>query len=537
MVFKRAWTNGVDSIQDTDLEEIGVEFDTKQPIDGDLTAIAALTPANDDVLQRKSGSWINRTIAQLKTDLAITINSLLPTQTSQAGKYLGTDGANPFWGTVSGGGGGSEYPRLLIDDYGSDPSGVAFSDTAVAAALTALGDNPGILEFGVGTYKLNTTILLDRAGQGILGQGMQATFLNFTGTGPCIRAWDSLVPADGETSPGRGGPLIGFTILGYSNTNTTITGIHIGDLMWPHIENVFIEGFNNATSKGLWFEHVRSWSERCYLRMAVKDCTDCYVFETRTGHPLSLSSWMYSSFALSVELGANQNGVILRNGAQMIASDMILRCNATAAATNTGAVLTLGGGFGESGIIGRLDIGAETAGAAGLLAPTDIFFGSGGYLEAYGSIRYSYFGAANFQAGNGSLVWMPFMGPVWAPSLNPGQSASRNYMNKAIVLPSVNAMTFSATPVFDMRLYTHFNMTLTAAITSATFPGGYDGQQIIIRLKDNGTARAIALGSIPRAMSGVTIPTTTVANKTHYIRGIWHNADARLDIWSVSVQP
>lgn len=43
-----------------------------QPEDADLTAIAALTPANDDVLQRKAGAWTNRTIAQLKTDLAIT---------------------------------------------------------------------------------------------------------------------------------------------------------------------------------------------------------------------------------------------------------------------------------------------------------------------------------------------------------------------------------------------------------------------------------------------------------------------------------
>lgn len=42
-----------------------------QPVDSDLTAIAALSPANDDVLQRKAGAWTNRTIAQLLTDLAI----------------------------------------------------------------------------------------------------------------------------------------------------------------------------------------------------------------------------------------------------------------------------------------------------------------------------------------------------------------------------------------------------------------------------------------------------------------------------------
>lgn len=44
---------------------------TTQPLDSDLTAIAGISPANDDVIQRKAGAWTNRTIAQLKTDLAI----------------------------------------------------------------------------------------------------------------------------------------------------------------------------------------------------------------------------------------------------------------------------------------------------------------------------------------------------------------------------------------------------------------------------------------------------------------------------------
>jgi hypothetical protein len=43
-----------------------------QPVDADLTTVAALTPANDDFLQRKAGAWANRTVAQVKTDLAYT---------------------------------------------------------------------------------------------------------------------------------------------------------------------------------------------------------------------------------------------------------------------------------------------------------------------------------------------------------------------------------------------------------------------------------------------------------------------------------
>lgn len=42
----------------------------KQDADSDLTSIAALAPSNDDIIQRKAGAWTNRTISQLKTDLA-----------------------------------------------------------------------------------------------------------------------------------------------------------------------------------------------------------------------------------------------------------------------------------------------------------------------------------------------------------------------------------------------------------------------------------------------------------------------------------
>ena len=44
---------------------------TKQPLDSDLTAIAGLTVANDDLLQRKAGAWTSRTPAQVKTDLVL----------------------------------------------------------------------------------------------------------------------------------------------------------------------------------------------------------------------------------------------------------------------------------------------------------------------------------------------------------------------------------------------------------------------------------------------------------------------------------
>jgi hypothetical protein len=45
---------------------------SKQPQDDDLSAIANMTPVNDDFIQRKSGVWVARTLAQVATDLIAT---------------------------------------------------------------------------------------------------------------------------------------------------------------------------------------------------------------------------------------------------------------------------------------------------------------------------------------------------------------------------------------------------------------------------------------------------------------------------------
>jgi hypothetical protein len=58
--------------------------------DADLSAIAALSPSNDDVLQRKAGAWTNRTIAQLLADLAIPDEITTVRQAAGTNQTLGT---------------------------------------------------------------------------------------------------------------------------------------------------------------------------------------------------------------------------------------------------------------------------------------------------------------------------------------------------------------------------------------------------------------------------------------------------------------
>jgi len=53
---------------------IGTDVEAHDP---DLTTFASLTPSNDDILQRKAGAWTNRTLAQLAADLGVAATALV----------------------------------------------------------------------------------------------------------------------------------------------------------------------------------------------------------------------------------------------------------------------------------------------------------------------------------------------------------------------------------------------------------------------------------------------------------------------------
>lgn len=82
-----------------------------------------------------------------------------------------------------------------------------------------------------------------------------------------------------------------------------------------------------------------------------------------------------------------------------------------------------------------------------------------------------------------------------------------------------------------------FNLTAQAAGLTIAAPTGtpIDGQSMIFRLKDNGTARAITWNAVFRAI-GVTLPTTTVVSKTLYVGAKWNAADSVWDVLAVGQQ-
>lgn len=71
-------------------------------------------------------------------------------------------------------------------------------------------------------------------------------------------------------------------------------------------------------------------------------------------------------------------------------------------------------------------------------------------------------------------------------------------------------------------------ITAQAAALTINAPTGL-GRRLIIRIKDNGTARGITFNAIFRAI-GVTLPTTTTINKTLYIGLVYNSADTKWDV-------
>lgn len=66
VVYRQVATDTWLLISSTDLTGSGLAF---QPLDSDLTTIAALTATTDNFIQSKAGAWASRTLAQVRTDL------------------------------------------------------------------------------------------------------------------------------------------------------------------------------------------------------------------------------------------------------------------------------------------------------------------------------------------------------------------------------------------------------------------------------------------------------------------------------------
>lgn len=89
--------------------------------------------------------------------------------------------------------------------------------------------------------------------------------------------------------------------------------------------------------------------------------------------------------------------------------------------------------------------------------------------------------------------------------------------------------TSSATPSVDCSVYDQLNITaLATAITGVTVTGTpVDGQRLVVRIKDNGTSRAITWGSSFLAAGSVNLLANTVVGKTHLCGFVYDSVTAK----------
>ena len=117
-----------------------------------------------------------------------------------------------------------------------------------------------------------------------------------------------------------------------------------------------------------------------------------------------------------------------------------------------------------------------------------------------------------------------------------GLSDTQTLTNKRITKRVVST-TSTATLTINSDSYDIAILTAQAAALTIASPSGTptEGQQIIIRIKDNGTARAISWNAV-FVVEGVTLPTTTVVSKWHRIGCMWCSTTSKWKVIAVAVE-
>ena len=104
------------------------------------------------------------------------------------------------------------------------------------------------------------------------------------------------------------------------------------------------------------------------------------------------------------------------------------------------------------------------------------------------------------------------------------------------ITPRVQSVV-SSSAVTPTNLNDLVKITAQAASLSFANPTGSwdEGQSLMIRIKDDGTARAITWDTNYRSI-GITLPTTTVLSKTTYVGIIYNSTDTKWDVIGVTTQ-
>ena len=115
-------------------------------------------------------------------------------------------------------------------------------------------------------------------------------------------------------------------------------------------------------------------------------------------------------------------------------------------------------------------------------------------------------------------------------------NGTATFTNKRID-PRTSSSASTATLTPDISSFDQYNLTAQAVGLTVAAPTGtpVDGNRLIIRILDNGTGQTISWNATYTVI-GVTLPTTTTANKMVYVGCIYNSTNTRWDVVAVATQ-
>jgi hypothetical protein len=514
-------------------------LDNKQALDADLTAIAALTGTLGLLKKTAANTWTLDTNTYLtsytETDPVFTA--------SAAAGITSTNISN--WNTAYSWGNHASAGYLTSADIGSS---VQAYDADLSSIAGLAGTSGFLKKTAANTWTLDTNSYLTTESDPVF---TASAAFGITTTN--ISNWNTAYGWGNHASAGYALSSSLGTIASQNASNVSITGGNISGITDLAIAD---GGTGASTASAARLNLLPSIATNAGKVLAVNGTASDVEWITVTGGlggtVTSVGLSMPSIFTVSgspvtttgtltATLNSQAANTFLAapNGASgtptfrtIVAADIpTLNQNTTGTASNvTGTVAIANGGTGQT-----------TANSAfNALAPSQTG-NSGKYLTTDGTNTSwaTVSGGSMVYPGAGVAV---STGTAWGTSLTAptgalvGTTDTQTLTNKRIN-PRVSSAASASSLTPDISSFDQYAYTALAADLTINAPTGtpVDGNKLMFRILDNGTSRSLTWDATYTAI-GVTLPTSTTANKTVYIGCVYNANNTRWDVIAIATE-